>query len=418
MRTIVLLVCVLILGSSIQGQTPDSGSTRAYEFINGNWFNGQGFVSSTFFTVQGKISFQRPVHVDSVIDLTDKYVVPPYAEAHNHNIDGSRSVAQRIKRYLADGIFYVKNPNSIPARTSYLAGTVNTPNSIDVTFSNGGLTSSGGHPIDLVRRNIRLGIFTEKDAEGGMYYVIDNERDLDNNWEAITRGRPDFVKTYLLYSEEFSERRTGSSYFGWRGLDPALLPKIVERAHAHNLRVSTHVETATDFHHAVVAGVDEINHLPGFRADSAADFSCYEIAERDARDAASAGVVVVTTLAGGSGIGSAAHQERLRLLHVRNLRVLASCGVSLAIGSDDYQQTSLQEAFYLRNLGVFDNKVLLKMWCESSAAAIFPDRKIGHLRDGYEASFLVLDGDPILDFSNTQDIVLRVKQGKIISSEK
>ena len=45
------------------------------------------------------------------------------------------------------------------------------------------------------------------------------------------------------------------------------------------------------------------------------------------------------------------------------------------------------------------------------AFGIFPQRRIGELRPGFEASFLVLDGDPIADFGNTSRIGLRVKQG-------
>ena len=56
-----------------------------------------------------------------------------------------------------------------------------------------------------------------------------------------------------------------AKYFGWKGLDPSLLKVIVQKAHAAGLRVSTHVESATDFHNALMAGVDEINHTPGFR---------------------------------------------------------------------------------------------------------------------------------------------------------
>jgi hypothetical protein len=32
------------------------------------------------------------------------------------------------------------------------------------------------------------------------------------------------------------------------------------------LATRTHIETAADFHHAIVAGVDEIAHMPGFPA--------------------------------------------------------------------------------------------------------------------------------------------------------
>lgn len=38
----------------------------------------------------------------------------------------------------------------------------------------------------------------------------------------------------------------------------------------------------------------------------------------------------------------------------------------------------------------------------------------GHLKDGYEASFLALSGDPIKDFTNVQRIEMKVKQGVVI----
>jgi imidazolonepropionase-like amidohydrolase len=121
----------------------------------------------------------------------------------------------------------------------------------------------------------------------------------------------------------------------------------------------------------------------------------------------------VTTLAG-SDTRSASCQGKLDRLHSRNLQLLKKYGVRIAIGSDEYRQTSVREAFYLHRLSVFTNAELLRIWCENTAAAIYPHRNIGHLEEGYEASFLVLRGDPLEDFSNTQKIELRVKQGEIL----
>jgi imidazolonepropionase-like amidohydrolase len=55
------------------------------------------------------------------------------------------------------------------------------------------------------------------------------------------------------------------------------------------------------------------------------------------------------------------------------------------------------------------------MACENTAATIFPGRKIGRLEDGYEASFLVLDGDPLADFGNTGRIAMRFKEGVFLN---
>lgn len=86
-------------------------------------------------------------------------------------------------------------------------------------------------------------------------------------------------------------------------------------------------------------------------------------------------------------------------------------GVRVILGSDSYRNTSLPEAMYLASLGVYSNGELLRLWSEETPRAIFPNRRIGRLAPGYEASFLALDRDPIADFSNVNSVRLRVKQG-------
>jgi len=53
----------------------------------------------------------------------------------------------------------------------------------------------------------------------------------------------------------------------------------------------------------------------------------------------------------------------------------------------------------------------LKMWAEATPRAIFPARQIGLLRDGYEASFLALNGNPLEYPSNVRRIRFRLNQG-------
>ncbi|MDQ2922597.1 MAG: serine hydrolase [Acidobacteriota bacterium] len=420
-----LLTLVALFAGPVAAQR-----SATYEFINGRWFDGQGFRSKRYYSVNGVLTSKKPVRVDSVIDLSGKYVIPPFGEAHNHNLDWSSDEQfARIKRmYLDDGVFYIKNPNNLPRATAPLRGKINIPTSLDGAFANGGLTASGGHPIEVVipRRGLK-----PTDGEGGFYFVIDNVADLDSKWATIKAGHPDFIKTYLIYSEEYEKRKNDEKYFGRKGLNPAILPEIVRRAHRDGLRVSTHVETATDFHNALVAGVDEINHLPGFHlprpenndvTDRLQELSSYRISDADARLAAQKKVVVVTTL--GETIDQIFNTTSglkdptgARELLTHNLQILKQHGVRIAIGSDNFRQTSQPEALNLNRLGAFDNLTLLKAWCETTAATIFPKRKIGFLREGYEASFLVLSGDPLKNFANVQKIELRVKQGEILSSD-
>ena len=47
---------------------------------------------------------------------------------------------------------------------------------------------------------------------------------------------------------------------------------------------------------------------------------------------------------------------------------------------------------------------------EGTARTIFPARRIARLEDGYQASFLVLGGDPVADFQQVQLAFLIVGQ--------
>jgi imidazolonepropionase-like amidohydrolase len=126
----------------------------------------------------------------------------------------------------------------------------------------------------------------------------------------------------------------------------------------------------------------------------------------------------VTTLAGlpqyADEKGNAALRRTADALNTANLTLLRQSGVSIAIGSDEYSDTSVREAVYLNELRVFDSAELLRIWTQTTPRAIFPGRRIGTLAPGYESSFLSLSGDPLADFSNIKRIRLRVKQGREI----
>ena len=420
------LACVLLAGAATLGcahRGAGGAATAAYELRDGRWLGPDGFRSGTRWVVDRRLTTRRPRQVDSVIDLAGRWVVPPFGEAHNHNVDYSTPgrTDSLLRRYLRDGVFYAKNPGNLPRGRDSLAGRVNVPGAIDVVFANGLLTATGGHPTGLYRRNLARGAMTAADGDGGFLWVLDSLPDLERKWPRILAGRPDFIKLVLVHSEEFARRRTDTAYFNWRGLDPALVPAIVQRAHAAKLRVSAHVETAADFRAAVAGGVDEINHIPGFRGDEHVQFTDtrpYELTEADARLAAARGVWVVTTLGGISDFSptgpDSLRRRQADALFTRNLRVLRDAGVRLALGSDAYRDDSVQEAAYLATLGVLTPLELLRLWSEATPRAIFPARRVGCLDDGCEASLLVLSADPGADFANTRRIALRMKDGRLL----
>jgi imidazolonepropionase-like amidohydrolase len=228
------------------------------------------------------------------------------------------------------------------------------------------------------------------------------------------KGKPAFVKIFLLKSEEFAKRKDDPKYLYQRGLDPSLVPEIVRLAHTAGLRVSAHVETAGDFHNALAGGVDDIAHLPGIGFDPVLGKDRFLISEADARLAAERRVTIVTTLRWlekeYSEKKEMAEQLKKEVI-VPNLRLLKKHHVKILVGSDQFRETPLPETLFLAKLGVFTNLEILKMACEDTPRAMFADRRIGLLRDGYEASFLVLDRDPLADLTNLKSIQRRYKQG-------
>ena len=401
---------------------PAPPAARTYKFVNGQWFDGKGFKPKTFYSVGGLLTEKGPRQTDEVVDLAGGFVVPPFGDAHNHNIEKEYNLANQIRAYLRDGIYYVKIPNSIQQFSSQIADRLNHPASIDVVFANGGLTSSGGHPVrlyeDILSQNAYRGV-AKGWFDNRAYFIIDSEADLRNKWPQIVAARPGFIKTYLLYSDEFEKRRADQTYYGRRGLDPRLLPLIVARAHQSGLRVTTHIETVADFRTALVAGVDEINHLPAHYLPTTQPAERFRLSEEDAREAARRGVVVVTTtMVGKLREKDPARVKALYEAQTYNLRLLQKHGVPLAVGTDNYALTSLSEAMNLHEMKAFDNLTLLKLWCETTARAIFPERKIGHLKKGYEASFLVLGGNPVENFEHVKAIRLRFKQGHPLTVEE
>ena len=381
------------------------------------------------------------------------WIVPPFAEAHNHNITGWEhdAVEERnrkvISKYVADGVFYVKIQGSFPLTDALRRRLpINRPGTPDVAFAQTFLTATGGHPIALHEQFLLPGGTTRDWPRRRSTTRCTSPSIQRPTWRQSGRASWRFGQT--------SSRRTSGSprslrsgrtiprYFGRKALDPALLPRIVRKAHASNLQVSAHVASGADFHNALAAGVDEIVHVPAAQAVreveeriqqlasgsldaqaiqeiaaaltrfNPADPSSLPLRGEDARLAARRGTVVITTFAlAATARARPEFQSAWRAIEAATLRLLNNHGVVLAVGSDNPADSSVLEADHLQSLGVLDNLTVLKMWTEATPKAIFPNRRIGSLREGYEASFLALEGSPLENWQNVRRIKVRFKQG-------
>lgn len=396
-------------------------------FTHGRWFNGKSFTADDFYSAHGILS-RKPCNEPTDVDLNDKFAVPPYGDAHEHNFDSVARAPAQVALYLRDGVFYAQGMTDVTSGSVAVqaAGLVNTPQSVDMTYAHGGLTGFNGHPKDTYE-SLALGFYyastpAQRDMvvhsslrAGNAYWEMETSADLDREWPRILAAHPDLIKVYLTDSEHWKPHAADDPQLG-RGINPALVPLVAARAHVAGLKVAAHVDTATDFHIAVAGGVDEIGHLPGYGISAKDDVARYRLSDADIRLCARRHVAVQATAA--LAVNERTPMEDLRVRQrsqVDNLRRLKLAGVVILIGSDSYGSDSVHEADYLRSLGLWDNLQMVRMWSVTTPQTIFPKRRIGVLQPGYECSFLLLDGNPLLAWGATHHIVDRWKQGQRVA---
>ena len=116
MRCSIAIATFLLLGTEwASGDSPPN-----IAFQEGQWFDGERFVKTRFYSVDGVLTRQKPDRIDRKMDLEDLFIVPPFGEAHNHNVEPGTADTM-VPRYLREGIFYIKNPNSIAEELPKLA---------------------------------------------------------------------------------------------------------------------------------------------------------------------------------------------------------------------------------------------------------------------------------------------------------
>jgi hypothetical protein len=383
---------------------------------NGAWFDGTGFRRVDVYSIGDRLTLKEPSKVHRTVDLTGRFLVGAFGEAHNHNIP-SGDTERTIRTYLEQGIYYVMIQTNVPEGPAKLTALINRPDSVDVLFANGSFTAPGGHPTALVRRNIANGGMTSEDLDGGFLQPVRSREDIDRVWGTRIRAqRPDFIKLTLVYSEDrvAGLLRPDSDR---HGLDPSLTSYLVDKAHGDRLRVSAHVESAYDFDVAVAARADLIAHLPGFWPDAgrikAKGTGIYRISEDAARRAASQGTVVMTTVGEAlrTNATSESHGQVVDVLRW-NFDVLKRHGVRIAIGSDQYRSTAIPEALTIARAGLMTSAELLQSLSVTTPAAILPQRAPFGLAEGAPASFIAFDRNPLDDLESITTVTLRVKGGR------
>lgn len=412
---------------------------KNYHFTGGNWFDGKKFKKQEFYSVNGVFTSKKPDKVDEIIDLQNQFVIPPFGDAHTHNLDGIFNLEQTINNYLQEGTFYVQVLGNYAQGAIEAKPFLNKPSTIDVIYANAMLTCTYGHPF-MVYEPLAMGIYNplearqkilqvkkSRKAENQAYIFFDSKSDVDAKWEKHLASKPDIVKIALLDAENYDKYYAEGNTVD-KGLSPEVAEYVVQKSHQANLRVYAHIETPNDFRLGLKIGVDGFAHVPNYGWDAKEPLKD-DLTSADLKLAAKQGVIVIPTAKRGefSAVESYQdgkiifNQERRRKIierHRKLFKEMVRYGVNIVFGYDNFGQTVQPEILYFAENKIIDNRTLLKIAVEDTPSAVFPNRKIGKLKDGYEASFITLKENPLTNFEAIKNVSLRFKQGTFIELKK
>ncbi len=415
MKTIVLSIVVLcaLMNLNLFAQTIKFKGGQVFvkeiEFDNINLKNG--FISKDFIVANGKIHFDFNEKIDTTIDLTSKWVIPPFADAHTHNLDRQWQLSYLPNKYLNEGCFYILNLTSKANGVNKLKPFFEEQNTPDVKFSLQGLTSEIGHPF-MAYEPFAMGlndariwkdsiekIKTSRLDEGNSYIFLNSIEEAKRKLPDYFEQKPDVVKIFLVNSNEYEENAF-DDVAGNNGLKPEVAKYVTEEAHKLGYRVFAHISNAFDFELAVNIGVDVSAHLPCIGWDGNPESKKNYIVDDLIIDRAIAqDHAVITTLQWSYESFDTLRESKIGLAE-EFLKTYHEKGGTILIGADRFGETYSDELRLILERKIFKNYDLIKIACSVTPRFIFPERKIGFIQDNFEADFLILDENPLLNIES------------------
>lgn len=426
---IILLLIILVVFAACDSNT----KSKATKYSNGYVFNGVSFEKASFIVENGELNFSSLAKFDTIVDLKNKYIIPAFGDAHTHNFDDVVKFDSIYKAYIDEGTFYVQILTNHYSNYIKIKDSLNSKGKIDAKFAHGGITSTGGHPhtlyesqalnyswramLDPTKKEEILSSTIKKDDA---YYLIDSVSNISENWKKIMSNNPDFLKLYLSNIAD-RDKKIENKNIGSYGLSEDVLAKIAELSQKNSIRLIAHVETVSDFEIALKYNIKYFAHMPGY-GGGIGDKELEELAIPDSllQKAGTNEVVITPTVSfakyyayrwDGSkmSLDSLLLKKKYEFLRKQLIR-FKEANITIALGADQGLTTLGEEINDIKQINAFSSLELLNI-LTSTPKTIFPDRKIGELKNGYEATFLVLNDNPLENMNNINDIVLRVKNG-------
>jgi imidazolonepropionase-like amidohydrolase/ABC-type multidrug transport system permease subunit len=431
---------------------------RSMLFQNARIFVGDGHViqNGAVLVRNGKIAeifFTPPSNTKSfnaeVIEASGKTLIPGLIDMHVHigapggvyknpsKYMDPNAEKRRLAAYLYSGITAVRSTGDLLDDSLRLRSEMNSSEYLGAEFFTCGpvFTAPGGHPTEWIK------YFPEQirqSAEKQFVRLPNSAEDARTEVDDLKKAGVDCIKSVL---------DAGSSEWGlFNHLDAGFYRSIVAEAEKDNLATATHTGNASDVKEAVDVGTNSIEHgsltdlisretFAEMKRKGIAYDPTLSVFEEEIVDMRTGNEEPLTRslvqqvgpadlLSGTRAMlqkqKAAAKPEQFRgLLHLLNENLLNAykAGILLIAGSDAGNMLvihgpTVQHELELWVRAGIPPAVALQAATYNAAKVLRADNRIGSIQKGYDATLVLLDGDPLQDISNTERISLVIFRGE------
>lgn len=329
-----------------------------------------------------------------VVDCAGKTVVAGFWNSHVHFTESAwknagnapaASLEAHMREMLTQWGFTTvwdlgsDQSDSLPLRRRINSGEVPGPD----IFLAGNMFPKGGHPVYVPREVALPEVATPEEAA-------------------------QLSRQYLGMGEDGIKLFTGA-FMGDKpvvNMDPAIAKAAVDVAHAQGKPVFAHPQNKTGVETVIAAGVDVLAHtVPGEGGYTSEQLARFK----------SQGIALIPTLSLFTTVVLDPNvTARIVAATVNELRQFSENGGVVLFGTDvgftKMYDTSLE--YELMHRALSESQVLASL--TTNPAAFFKATKKGKVEKGFDADFVVLEGDPLADVGKLAKVIYTIRAGQII----